>query len=66
MQLSNHISDQSFASTCLGKQGDIEVAGNKQTWQAIIEQIDDVAGKVAGNKLMWQAIIEQIEDIAEK
>ncbi len=42
------ISDQSFASTCLGKQGDIEVAENKLMWQAKIEQIDNVVGKIAG------------------
>ena len=45
---SNRISDQAFASTCLGKQGDIEVAENKLKLQAKIEQIDDVAGKIAG------------------
>ena len=63
---SNRISDQSFASTCRGKQGDIEVAVNKLTWQAMFEQIDDVAGKVAGNKLTWQGIMEQLEEIAGK
>ena len=63
---SNRISDQSFASTCLGKQGDIEVAVNKLTWYAMFEQIEDMAGKVAGKTLMWQAIIEQLEDVAGK
>ncbi len=63
---SHQISNQAFASTCLGKQGDIEVAVNKLTWQAMFEQIDNVVGKVAGNTLMWQAIIEQLEEIAGK
>ena len=40
------------------------MAVNKLTWQAMFEQIDDVAGKVAGNKLMWQGIMEQLEEIA--
>ena len=51
---------------CLGKQGDIEVAVNKLPWQAMFEQIDNVAGKVAGNKLTWQGIMEQLEEIAGK
>ena len=53
------MSDQSFASTCLGKQGDIGVAENKLTWQAKIERIDDVAGKIARK---WH----ENEDVAEK
>ena len=64
IRMSNRISDQSFASTCIGKQGDIEVAVNKLTWKAMFEQINDVVGKFAGNTLTWQAIIEQLEEIA--
>ena len=42
------------------------MVGNKLTWQAIIEQLDNVAGKVAGNKLMWQETIEQIDHMVGK
>ena len=44
----------------------MDVVVNKLTWQAMFEQIDDVAGKVVGNTLMWQAIIGQLEDDVEK
>ena len=46
---SNRICDQSFVSTCLGKQGYIEVAVNKLPWKAMFVQLDDMAGKVEGN-----------------
>ena len=51
--------DQSFASTCLGKLGGIEVVENKLMRQAKIEQIDDVAGKIAGK---WH----ENDNVAEK
>ena len=39
---------------------------NKLTWQAMLEQIDGMAGKEVGNILMWQALTEKLEDVAGK
>ncbi len=47
-QTDQWISNQSFVSTCLGKWGDMEVAENKLTWLAIIEQIEDMVGQATG------------------